>query len=58
MVASASRMTTVRTKVAKSVLTFSTPTLAKMAVSAAKIADRSAQNGQDSRVVLIVSPSM
>jgi hypothetical protein len=36
------RMTTVRTKVAKSELTFSTPIFAKIAVSAAKAADSSA----------------
>ena len=36
----------VRMNVAKSELTFSMPTLAKIAVSAAKPADSSAQNGQ------------
>jgi hypothetical protein len=36
--ASAKRITTVLTKVAKSALTFSTPTLPKIAVSAPKIA--------------------
>ena len=41
-------MTKVRMKVAKSELTFSTPTLAKIAVSAAKIAERTAQTCQDS----------
>src|SRR4051812_11476270 len=42
----ASRITMVRMKVAKSELTFSMPILAKIAVSAAKPADSSAQNGQ------------
>ncbi len=41
----------VRMKVAKSGLTLSTPTLAKIAVSAANTAERSAQNGQE-RVVM------
>src|SRR3546814_2767825 len=51
--ASASRITMVRTKVAKSELTFSTPTLAKIAVSAAKAADNSAQNGHERRMDFI-----
>ncbi len=41
--AAAPRITTVRTNVAKSELTFSMPTLAKIAVSAANTAERSAQ---------------
>src|SRR5262245_42481445 len=40
-------MMMVRTKVAKSALTFSTPTLAKIAVRAANTADATAQNCQD-----------
>jgi hypothetical protein len=40
-------MTTVRMKVARSELTFSTPTFAKIAVSAAKTADRSAHTTQE-----------
>src|SRR4051812_32760578 len=44
MPASVQRMTIVRTKVAKSEPTFSTPILANIAVSAAKAADRTAQN--------------
>jgi hypothetical protein len=44
-------MTMVRMKVAKSALTFSTPTLAKIAVRAAKPAERSAQNGQLERKI-------
>ena len=43
-------MTAVRMKVAKSELTFSTPILAKMAVSAAKAADSSAQSYQEKNV--------
>ena len=42
----ASRMTMVRMNVAKSELTFSIPTLAKIAVSAAKPADSNAQSCQ------------
>jgi hypothetical protein len=45
------RITTVRTSVAKSESTFSTPTLAKIAASVAKAAERSAQNCQDRSVV-------
>ena len=41
-------MTIVRIKVAKSELTFSTPILAKIAVSAANAAERTAQVCQDS----------
>ncbi|MBK8211810.1 MAG: hypothetical protein IPK78_19560 [Rhodospirillales bacterium] len=41
-------MTTVRMKVANSESTVSTPTLAKMAVSAANIADSSAQSCHES----------
>ena len=41
----------VRTNVAKSELTFSTPTLAKIAVSAANTAERTAQNCQDEKAV-------
>ena len=44
--ASTAMMTTVRMKVAKSELTFAMPTLAKIAVSAAKTAERMAQNCQ------------
>ena len=43
MTASTIRMTTVRMNVAKSESTFSTPTLAKIAVSAANAAERTAQ---------------
>src|SRR3954464_4510143 len=43
----APRMTMVRTKVAKSEPTFSTPILANIAVSAANVADRIAQNCQE-----------
>src|SRR5262245_24832842 len=43
MAPSATRTTTVRMKVARSELTFSTPTLAKIAVRAANKADSSAQ---------------
>lgn len=45
-----SRITRVRTSVAKSEPTCSTPTLAKMAVSAANAAARSVQNCQDARI--------
>jgi hypothetical protein len=44
----------VRMKVAKSELTFSMPILAKIAVSAAKAADNSAQNGQESMTFFMV----
>src|SRR5690606_13721078 len=44
----ARRMTMVRTKVAKSELTFSTPTLAKIAVNAANAADNKAQKSHES----------
>ena len=43
--------TMVRMKVARSELMFSTPTLAKMAVSAAKTADITAQNCQDDQAL-------
>src|SRR5882672_4830033 len=44
-------------KVARSELTFSTPTLAKIAVSAAKIADSTAQSCQDENTLeLMVAP--
>lgn len=46
MKASVAKITTVRMKVAKSAFTFSTPTLANIAVRAAKIADRIAHNCQ------------
>ena len=46
----------VRTKVAKSALTLSTPTLAKIAVSAAKAADSTAQNCQDDSVNVMMPP--
>jgi hypothetical protein len=45
--AASPRMTMVRTKVAKSELTFSTPILAKIARSAADAANRTAQNCQE-----------
>jgi len=48
-------MTTVRISVAKSELTFSTPTLAKMAVSAAKAAERTAQNCLEEKAMLSLS---
>ena len=51
MTASTARMTIVRRKVAKSELTFSTPILAKIAVNAAKAAERSAQKAQGARSV-------
>src|SRR5262249_25946725 len=47
MSASVNRMTMVRMKVAKSALTFSTPILAKMAVNAAKTAERTAHSCQE-----------
>ena len=47
MAPAAQRITIVRMKVAKSEPTFSTPTLAKIAVSAANAAERTAQNCQD-----------
>jgi hypothetical protein len=43
-------------KVAKSELIFSIPILAKIAVSAANIADNTAQNCQDEKAVMIVAP--
>lgn len=49
-------MTHVRTKVAKSELTLSSPTLAKIAVRAAKAAERSAQASQES-VRFPIAPS-
>ena len=51
-----SRMTTVRTNVAKSELTFSMPTFAKMAVRAANAADSKAQNTQESIRFFMSSP--
>lgn len=47
-------MTTVRMKVARSALTFATPTLAKIAVSAANIADRIAQNCQEESALGVI----
>jgi hypothetical protein len=44
--AKVSRITQVRMKVARSELMFATPTFAKMAVSAAKIAESTAQSCQ------------
>src|SRR5437763_13996121 len=55
MAARQSRMTMVRTKVAKSGLTLSTPSLAKIAVIAANTADRAAQNCQVANADLIGS---
>src|SRR6266480_4561129 len=49
-------MTMVRMNVAKSEFTFSTPTLAKMAVSAANPADRTAQSCQDKSADFIDGP--
>jgi len=46
-------MTTVRMKVAKSELTFSTPTLAKIAVKAANTAESTAQNCHAVRTLFI-----
>ena len=57
-------MKTVRMNVAKSELMFSTPTFAKMAVSAAKIADNRAQMSQEAVAVsgmttyLLVLPAL
>ena len=51
--ASTARMMTVRIRVAKSELIFSTPSLPKMAVRAAKTADSAAQTGQVSKVDFI-----
>src|SRR5271166_2336732 len=53
MAPAANRMTIVRTKVAKSEVTFSTPTLAKIAVSAAKAADSTAQVCQAVQMLFI-----
>src|SRR5665647_3946100 len=52
MKASVTRMTMVRIKVAKSELMFSTPILAKIAVSAAKTADKTAQACQEENTVM------
>jgi hypothetical protein len=51
-------MTRVRTSVATSGATFSTPTFAKIAVNAAKPADPSAHNNQlgSNRVSCLISP--
>src|SRR3954465_11274067 len=49
MAPSASRITMVRMRVARSELTFSTPILAKMAVRAANAAESSAQSCQEVR---------
>ena len=50
------RITIVLKKVAKSELTFSIPIFAKIAVSAAKIADSNAQNCQEEIVSFIGLP--
>src|SRR3954462_1871839 len=50
--------TSVRMKVARSELTFSTPILAKIAVSAAKIAESTAQNCQDDTSVAFTFASV
>ncbi len=53
-------MTIVRMNVAKSELTFSTPTFAKIAVSAANVADRTAQSCHDcnaERMLHLLMPS-
>lgn len=54
MASSTARITRVRAKVAKLGSTASTPTLAKIAVSAAKAADSSAHAGQDEKSDLMV----
>ena len=48
--------TMVRMKVARSELTFSTPTFAKIAVSAANTADSTAQNCQDENALEFMAP--
>src|SRR6266487_5678701 len=53
---SAHRITMVRTNVAKSEFTFSTPIFAKMAVSAANPADRTAQSCQETSADFIDGP--
>jgi acyl CoA:acetate/3-ketoacid CoA transferase alpha subunit len=58
MKASVTRMTMVRMKVAKSELMFSMPILAKIAVIAAKIADKIAQNCQDEKTVMTFAPML
>ena len=47
----------VRMKVARSELTFSTPTLAKIAVSAANTADSTAQNCHDENALAFMAPA-
>src|SRR5262245_45718579 len=56
MVASTATITIVRTKVAKSALTFCRPTLAKIAVSAANTADNKAQNNQLEKKLTLIGP--
>jgi hypothetical protein len=51
---STSKITTVRTKMAKSELAFSLPILAKMAVRAANPADRPSQNRQEASGAFMV----
>src|SRR5690606_31041584 len=53
-----SSMTAVRISVAKSELTFSTPTLAKMAVRAAKPAESSAQNCHEEKERFMRCPAV
>eukprot|EP00913_Durusdinium_trenchii_P026868 g25203.t1 len=55
MAPSTARITRVRMKVAKSEFTFSIPILAKIAVSAAKTAERTAQNCQPTSMSLLSS---
>jgi hypothetical protein len=58
MKASVTRMTMVRMKVAQSELMFSTPILAKMAVSAANAADNKAQNTQDAIGMVVIGEEL
>src|SRR4051794_11005677 len=51
-------MTIVRTRVAKSELTFSTPTFPKIAVRAANTAESTAQKGQDAIIIFMATPGI